>query len=287
MSSMVSESAAVPEPPLTHAETDTHANPVQDDIPSLNPDILHLLGEDPTNQKDHGEKLHQDVASRWKHILCNGLSKEMRLELMKCYLPPENCPNMRAPKLNLEIKAALLDSNIKKDLYSQSRQNQLASSLAAIGRVLNWALSSNNVPPDVIKSMSDAGRLICDSHHRESQSRRYAALSTLNKNIRDTVKDTNIDENLFGSALSDHIRTAKTITKTGSELKQKTQRPSYRPSGSTQSRGALNFRGAPPSRVAAVVEPRTTPAAPRRPPRDRRQESTRGRRPPPNHARRR
>lgn len=135
------------------------ATPTADqNILTLDPDILQLLGEDPTNQRNYGDSLHKDIASRWTHILVNGLSKETQMELMKCYLPPENCPSMKAPKLNLEIKAALSDVNIKKDLYSQSKQNQLASSLAAKGRALNWALLSNNtVPQDIIKSLSDAG----------------------------------------------------------------------------------------------------------------------------------
>ncbi|KAL4714850.1 hypothetical protein ACJJTC_012522 [Scirpophaga incertulas] len=258
----------------------TNAKNVHDDnILSLDPEILQLLGEDPANQKIYGETLHKDVASRWAHILTNGLNKDIQLDLMKRYLPPENCPNIRAPKLNLEIRAALTDMNIKKDLYSQSKQNQLASSLAAIGRVLNWALSSNNiVPQDVIKSLSDAGRLICDSHYKESQSRRYAALSTLNKNVRDTVKNTSIDDNLFGSALTDHIKSSKAINRTGSEIKQRPTRPAYRSSATqSQPRVALNSRGAP-QRLASAVEPRTTPAS-RRPPRDRRLDSSRGRRP--------
>ncbi|KAL0832031.1 hypothetical protein ABMA28_001528 [Loxostege sticticalis] len=233
-----------------------------ENILTLDPDILQLLGEDPTNQRNYGDSLHKDIASRWTHILVNGLSKETQMELMKCYLPPENCPSMKAPKLNLEIKAALSDVNIKKDLYSQSKQNQLASSLAAIGRALNWALLSNNtVPQDIIKSLSDAGRLI------------HITLTTLNKSIKDTVKNTNIDEHLFGSALSEHIKTSKAINKTGFEIKQKIQRPQYRTLPAIQSRGALNSRGAPP-RVTAAVEPR-----PRQPPRDRRQEAPRGRRP--------
>ncbi|KAL0892469.1 hypothetical protein ABMA27_015578 [Loxostege sticticalis] len=233
------------------------ATPTADhNILTLDPDILQLLGEDPTNQRNYGDSLHKDIASRWTHILVNGLSKETQMELMKCYLPPENCPSMKAPKLNLEIKAALI------------KQNQLASSLAAKGRALNWALLSNNtVPQDIIKSLSDA----------ESLSRQYAALTTLNKSIKDTVKNTNIDEHLFGSALSEHIKTSKAINKTGFEIKQKIQRPQYRTLPAIQSRGALNSRGAPP-RVTAAVEPRPTPA-PRRPPRDRRQEAPRGRRP--------
>lgn len=261
---------------------DAQAMPHADEnIFSLDPDILQLLGEDPTTQKNYGENLHKDIASRWTHILANGLSKDTQLELIKSYLPPENCPTIRAPKLNLEIKAALLETNIKKDFYSQCKQNQLASCLAAIGQVLNWALSSNStLPQEIIKCLSDAGRLVCDTHYKESQSRRYAVLNTLNRNIRDTVKNTIIDEHLFGSALSEHIKSSKVINRTGSEIKQRVQRPAYRAPIGTQLRGSLNLRGAPPPRVAApAVEPRSTPAS-RRPPRNRhRLEAPRGRRP--------
>lgn len=240
---------------------------------NLDPDILNLLGEDPTNKKTHGIILHKDIAPRWAHILTNGLAKDTQADLVKQYSPPENCASMSAPKLNPEIKAALSDLNVKQDQYSQGKQNQLGSGLAALGQVLNWALRSKNiVPPDTIKALSDAGRLICDSHYRESLSRRYAVSNALNRNIRDTVKNTKIDENLFGSNLSDHIKSSKAITKTASEMK--TPRTPYQAPQTVQpQRGTLNSRGAP---RAAAIEPRTTPA-PRRPPppppasRDRRQ----------------
>lgn len=270
------------EAPTTPAEaalpTTTTETLDDETVPSLEPEILEILGEDPTSNKAYGEKLHKDIATRWAHILTNGLSKDIQLELVKRYLPPENCPNMRVPKLNLEIKAALLEINLKKDLYSQSKQSQLSSSLAAIGQVLNWALSSKNaVPQDILKTLSDAGRLICDSHYRESQSRRFAALNTLNKNIRDTVKNTKIDEHLFGSDLAEHIKSSKAIIKTGSEMKSTVVRPAYKPP-EQQQRGTLNSRGVPP-RVAAAAGPRP-PLAPRRPPRDRRTDAPplRGRR---------
>lgn len=270
---------AAPTPPV-EAALPIHTTETLDEetVPSLEPEILELLGEDPTSNKKYGENLHKDIATRWTHILTNGLPKDIQLELVKHYLPPENCPNMRVPMLNLEIKAALLEINLKKDLYSQSKQSQLSSSLAAIGQVLNWALSSKNaVPQDILKTLSDAGRLICDSHYRESQSRRFAALNTLNKNIRDTVKNTKIDEHLFGSDLAEHLKSSKAIIRTGSEMKSTVVRPAYKPPVTVQQqRGTLNSRGVPP-RVAAAAEPRLPPA-PRRPPRDRRTDAPRGRR---------
>lgn len=58
---------------------------------------------------------------------------------------------MKAPKLNLEIEAVLSPLNVKKDIFSQSKQNQLSSCLSAIGAALDWALSSKDALPPVQK----------------------------------------------------------------------------------------------------------------------------------------
>jgi hypothetical protein len=229
---------------------------------NLDPVILDLLGEDPSTKKSHGASLHKDIAPRWAHILTNGLTKESQADLIKQYPPPDNCTNLSSPKLNPEIKAALPDLSIKQDQYSQGKQNQLGSGLAALGQALNWAVQAKHIiPPEMVKALIDAGKLFCDNYYRESLSRRYAILNTINRNIRDTVKDTKIDENLFGSNLSDHLKSSKAITKTGSEMKP-TPRAPYRAPAFQPQRGALNSRGNP---RAAATEPRTAPA-PRRPP---------------------
>lgn len=228
---------------------------------TIDPEILQILGDDPSNQNNYGDNLHKEIIPRWQYILTNGLEKGIKSELLKQYLPPENCASLRAPKLNLEVKAALNELNAKKEAFNENKQNQLSSCLAALGKALNLALCSNEnaIPQDIIKPLSDAGRLLCDYHYRESQSRRYAVINTLNKEIRDTVKNTKIDEFLFGSNLAEQIKSAKAITKSGSELK--IPRPQYKPpaTGPPQ-RGALNSRGARGAASATRQNP------PRRPP---------------------
>lgn len=240
-----------------------------------------ILGEDPSAQKEHGNNLHKDIAARWSNILTNGLSKEVKLDLLKQYLPAENCANMKAPKLNLEIEAALSPLNVKKDIFSQSKQTQLSSCLSAIGIALNWALTS---PKDalphaqsIIKPLSDAGRLLCDSHYRESQSRRYAIINSLNKKTQDSVKNTKLDETLFGANLSEHLKSSKAISQSGAEMKYSAaQRAPFKPPPPTRKnqRGALNSRGMP---RPAAGEPRQNPSS-RRPaaaPRDQHRDSYR------------
>lgn len=218
----------------------------------IDPDVLQILGEDPSTLNTHGDDINKYVAPRWQHILLNGLTKEVKSEMIKQYTIPGNCSNLKAPKLNPEMKAALSEINLKKDTFNESKQNQLSSCLTALGKVLDIALASN-LNQDIIKPLSDAGRLLCDYHYRESQSRRFTILNSLNKETRDAVKDTKIDEYLFGSELAEHLKSAKAISKSGSEMRYAPapQRPQLKPPAAVlPQRGTLNSRGA--SRTAAT-----------------------------------
>lgn len=218
---------------------------------------MELLGSNPAQNKSFGDKLHKDLAIRWQHILINGLPKDEKVDLLKQYLPAENCAYMKAPTLNLEIKSALSEVHAKRDSYSEQKQNQMASCIAAIGKALNLALShTGDVPQDIIKTLSDAGRLLCDTHYRESISRRYAIVNVLSKQKRETIKNTKIDDKLFGSNLSEYLKSSKAISQSASELRFKTQRP-------LQNNTTLNARGAP---RASAAEPRVYPGQPRRHP---------------------
>lgn len=250
---------------LTNAHTKQADSEDKADSCDIDPNVLLILGEDPSTINSHGDDLNQHVASRWQHILLNGLSKEVKTEILKQYLVPANCTHLKAPKLNPEMKAALNEANFKKDFFSEAKQNQLSSCLTALGKVLDKALELN-LNQDILKPLSDAGRLLCDYHHRESQSRRFAIMNTLNKETRNAVKDTKIDEYLFGSELADQLKSAKAISKSGSDMRTTSApRPPFKPFTNVAQRGALNSRGA--SRPAAT-ETRPAPyptARPRRP----------------------
>lgn len=254
MNEIFDDNSQIIEGDIPELTDDISAKPMNEtdktEADDIDPSLLQVLGEDPSTLSNHGHDINKHVAPRWQHILLNGLTKEVKAEMLKQYLIPANCSNLKAPKLNPEIKAALSEINLKKEVFSENKQNQLSGCLTALGKVLDVALSSN-LNQEIIKPLSDAGRLLCDYHYRESQSRRYAILNSLNKDTRDAVKDTKIDEYLFGSDLAEHLKSAKAISKSGSEMRAiPTPRPQFRPplAGPSQ-RGALNSRGA--SRAAA------------------------------------
>ncbi|KAF9816540.1 hypothetical protein SFRURICE_010699 [Spodoptera frugiperda] len=118
---------------------------------------------------------------------------------------------MKAPALNPEIKSALSDNNIKRDAYSEQKQNQI-----------NWQstefslVTKRECPPICHKNI---GRLLCDIHYRESLCRRFAILNSLSKQKREIIKNTKIDDHLFGSNLSEHLKSSKAISASASELR--------------------------------------------------------------------
>ncbi|KAH9638609.1 hypothetical protein HF086_002933 [Spodoptera exigua] len=132
-----------------------------------------------------------------------------------------------------------------------------------------------NIPQEVIKTLSDAGRLICDTHNRESLCRRFSIINTISKQKREIIKNTKIDDYLFGSNLSDHLKSNKAITMSASKLRftatsgrfnqQRNQQNTYRPTGT------LNGRGAPRAPAAELrVYHNQTRHQPPPPPRDHR-----------------
>ncbi|KAL4715709.1 hypothetical protein ACJJTC_006288 [Scirpophaga incertulas] len=254
---------AIPDEILPEAPVE---EPASDQGTELDPDILQLLGSDPTQEKSFRENLHKDLATRWKHILTNGLPKDEKVELLKQYLPAENCTYMKPPVLNPEIKSALSDINVKRDSYSEQKQYQMSSCLSAIGKALNLALTQIDISPEIVKTLSDAGRILCDTHHRESLSRRFAIVNSISKHKREVIKNTKIDEHLFGSNLSEHLKSSKAISMSASELRfnnGKSNQLRSQPSTSTRNRGTLNARGTP---RATAAETRVYPGQYRHPP---------------------
>lgn len=80
------------------------------------PDILTLLGAEEVSQTLYSDPLHPDVASRWIRILHNGLSAEIKQDLVNKYLPPKNCMELTPPEINPEVKIAVADNTLRRDI---------------------------------------------------------------------------------------------------------------------------------------------------------------------------
>ncbi|CAH2003204.1 unnamed protein product [Acanthoscelides obtectus] len=199
-----------------------------------------MIGDDPNKGQDDLITLHDQIVSRWRIILAKGLKKSESLALLGDYNPPKNLPTLTPPKLNPEVRAALPKQNITTDSSNIEVQNQLGRGLSALGTSLTLSLSQlnrlpENIRTDLLKGLSDAGKIFANLFHRVSVTRKNLIIPCL-KNMKDLADSTEPSEFLFGGNLSDKLNTVKTLECVNKELKLPST--SKQPSSRGQNRGS-------------------------------------------------
>ncbi|XP_063827151.1 uncharacterized protein LOC135076661 [Ostrinia nubilalis] len=228
--------------------------------PPLDPEILDILGDDPTAVQKFGANINKDLANRFNHITTAGLDKEGRKLLIEKYLIPANCSKIAAPRLNPEIKAAVPDSVVRRDKAIEARQTEIAAAISCLSQAISNQLAEKHTNHELLKRLMDSARLMCDIQYSESISRRNFTLYSLKRDIKEQLTNAKIDTLLFGEDLPETIKTAKAVTKSSSDLKmdvpKKTNTQKY-PSKT------LNWKTGSGNRKAAAAGPsrRQPPAA--------------------------
>ncbi|CAH1973241.1 unnamed protein product, partial [Acanthoscelides obtectus] len=196
------------------------------------------LGHEVELPETKGPSIQQDVADRWKTVIKKGLEDEKRRDIMKKYPPPENAHNFGAPKLNAVVKQAIVDSVAKRDSRLSCQQAQVGSGLSAIAIVISDLLKTEGGNTELIEKLSDAGRLLSDVPHTLSVSRKELAILNLNKEWKETLIDSPVDEWLFGEDLEERLKAAKSLQFSSKQLKiVKAPQPKK-----TISKNTLNYR---------------------------------------------
>lgn len=254
------------------------------DSVALDGEVLDILGEDPTSTTTYGKDIRSEVATRFEHIATNGLNKETRSDLCNKHLIPANATLIGAPALNPEIKAALTEPVVKRDKLIESRQKRLACAITCLGEAVTRLLDTKERDNTLLKLIMDAGRLVCDAQNNESVSRRNLAVYSLKKEMQGPLLSTKIDKSLFGEQLSESLKTAKAVHKSGTELKVQANNKSTPPAKNWKGQAANRRPPMTPRNRghAAPMAPAQTGAPPPPPPPPT-QRSTRGysSRPPP------
>lgn len=228
-----------------------------------------LLGEEPVREEKFGENVQKYIASRWTDILVNGIKDETKKEILKTYSVPCNLKSAQAQTLNPEIRTAVNEGALKRDNILTDKQKVLSSIITCVANTMTAILQTGSREEEIkcqtLKSLSDAGRLLCHTHYSETQPRRIFLLSCLNKQIKDNVKDLKRDHSLFGNDFQDNLRSMKAIIRTGTELKPtaaKTKLPPKNIQPKETTSRALNWRGPPPPQSQPRrIPPRQTATA--------------------------
>lgn len=120
---------------------------------------------------------------------------------------------------------------------------------------------------ELIKKLSEAARLPADLQRDETQTRRSLILAALSSSQKETLETGEADEWLFGQKLGDRLKAAKSIERSGKELKTKSKNtekaknsknPSRRQSFKSRTSGGYQKGGRKSFRTQTPTEQKKT-----------------------------
>ncbi|CAH0546091.1 unnamed protein product [Brassicogethes aeneus] len=202
-------------------EQDENADPNDGSVNiPLPKSILEIIGRNKEENTKVSCSLRKEIADTWSGIIKEGLKDAEKADIMKNYLPPDHFKELRGPKLNLEVAAAVNESTLNRDNRLLKTQAQMGHGLAAMGEAFSLLLEKGDkADVRVIQCLSDAGKLIADLFYSQSSTRRELVSLNLKKEMKTTLNNAEVGDWLFGEKLDERVKTSKNIEKLSDELK--------------------------------------------------------------------
>lgn len=215
---------------------------VNDPVATLPPNVLGILGEDPSTPKEASYVLHDAVCSRWLHTLTHGVAKEASEDLLCRHSIPTNCPFLEPPKINPEFEPILSQAYLTRDQCHAKFQTSLSRGLSALGKGINLALDQEkpDIKEDILPHLVDAGRIFTNLFFEISVTRRNLITQTTSKSVKDTAIKTTPGEYLFGSDFGEKIKVAKGLERAAKDLRPSTSFQGYAGERKTNRKPAAN-----------------------------------------------
>ncbi|XP_046592404.1 uncharacterized protein LOC124293850 [Neodiprion lecontei] len=206
---------------IANAKPDTGEVSAETQETELEAEILEVFGERLRPERMLAPAVHSHLAALWLEIIEKGLPAEERKGFLKKISPPHNCVFIDPPKLNLEVKAALDSTVVKRDERIVEKQKKVAASLAGVGKVIDLLIKSNL--PDkkqYLEPLNGVAKLLADLQHDGTSIRKSLILKNIKAPFKDTLKDLSSSDWLFGKELSEKIKAAKVLQQSSKDLKQ-------------------------------------------------------------------
>ncbi|XP_059612599.1 uncharacterized protein LOC132259072 [Phlebotomus argentipes] len=188
-------------------------------------EVIEVLGKRLYQEKDSAPEIFPEMAVRWDEIIGKGIPDDVLKILTAKYPPPKNCGKFEPSKLNPVVKATMSEKVVSRDNQIVKRQEKLSAALSAIATALSVVVTSK--PPEwksLAETLSDANKIISDVQHDQALIRRTLIVANVGASMRDTLKETEIGEFLFGDALEETIKNTKTLQAASKDLKESTPR---------------------------------------------------------------
>ncbi|KAJ8912310.1 hypothetical protein NQ315_005914 [Exocentrus adspersus] len=169
-----------------------------------------LLGKNPNDETKKGPPIHEESVVGWSNYLKQGITVDIRKDLISKYSLAENCPGLKSPKMNEEVRSIITNQIAKNDTFFSSLQDQLGAGLSVLGSILTQHLNSNGGidSTEIIQKLSDAAQLFLSE-----------VIPLINEEGRLAAQHASIDEYLFGSGFLQKVTSTKTVKKASNTLK--------------------------------------------------------------------
>ncbi|KAJ8683705.1 hypothetical protein QAD02_019497 [Eretmocerus hayati] len=182
---------------------------------------LRLLGDDPSVPKQPKHVLRQELIVRWCSWLTSGLDTKTKNSLLEKY---EHDPKLSPQQLNPEVEGLLSESAVKRDGHFVEYQKLTAMSQTALGLAISALLPTDTIDRStLLEYLFECGEILSELHFSLLDGRKSTIVPIINKELRPVLEKAKTDEFLFGKDLSEEIKKAKIVSKTGNDLKISTQ----------------------------------------------------------------
>lgn len=204
--------------------------------PPLNDNVIKAVGKRYVTERQLAEPVADHVALRWGDITKQGLPEEDKKLIIDKYPPAKNCIFSDPPKLNDDVKEVLSKNVKSRDEKIVERQRKISAGLGAAGLLINQFMNVENVDLKLIEKISDIGSIFSDLQHDENMIRKNLISSNINESFKNTLKEANPEEFLFGNDLEEKLKARELLEKSSKKLKsykhpdsKNLRRPFYRP----------------------------------------------------------
>lgn len=218
-------------PSAENQRLDTQGMEEETVIEDLDLDILEVIGKRVADDRVLAPAIPKSIAVRLEDIIKKGLPKEEKEKLIKEHAPPKNCVLIDPPKLNEEIKVSVAEASTKRDDRIVEKQKKISACLAMLGSAvvdiinngkadnINQKISDSQMA--LIRKLSEAARLLADLQRDETLTRRSLILAVISSSQKEILDSITADEWLFGQKLGERLKAAKSIERSGKDLKIK------------------------------------------------------------------
>lgn len=191
----------------------------------LDTETAALLGDMPGSTAPKGPSFHPEISGRWNAIAKSGLSKEERDKITNKHPVAEGLI-IEGAKLNPELVSAIPEYIKVKDDSLRRIQDHVATAATALGAAMNFLATEKCETSrlHILAQLSDAGRYLMGTQYALSLFRRKQVTGYVKDTIMTRIlAESEVYPYLFGSDLSTQVKNAKSLTKVGHDIANKSQ----------------------------------------------------------------